>query len=101
QLQQVRYAPITNQNVVTYTAVVQVDNSDMKLRPGMTATARIITAQKTGVLRVPNAALRFRPPPGVTVQGGTNTAASGSTNKTASVTLDSTGMPIPPWRAEN
>jgi HlyD family secretion protein len=37
----------------------------------------------------------------VTVQGGTNTAASGSTNKTASVTLDSTGMPIPPWRAEN
>src|SRR5688572_27518122 len=39
QVKQVRYAPITNQNVVTYTAIVEVDNADLKLRPGMTATA--------------------------------------------------------------
>jgi HlyD family secretion protein len=101
RLQQVRFAPITNQNVVTYTAVVQVDNSDLKLRPGMTATAKIITAQKSNVLRVPNAALRFRPPPGVTVLGPTNSAAGGSTNRTASVAVDSDGNPIPPWRAES
>jgi len=100
QLQQVRFAPITNQNVVTYTAVVQVDNSDLKLRPGMTATARIITAQKSDVLRVPNAALRFRPPPGTTIVGATNATAAGSTNRASTVALDSTGMPIPPWRAE-
>ena len=58
---QVRYAPITNQNVVSYTAVVDVDNSDLKLRPGMTASASIITGEKKGVLRIANAALRFRP----------------------------------------
>jgi HlyD family secretion protein len=98
QVQQVRFAPITNQNVVTYTAVVQVDNRDMKLRPGMTATARIITAQKSNVLRIPNAALRFRPPATMAVQGLTNAAAGSA--KQGAVTLDSNGMPIPPWRAE-
>lgn len=101
KLQQVRFAPITNQNVVTYTAVVQVDNSDLKLRPGMTATARIMTAQKSEVLRVPNAALRFRPPAGAKVVGGTNAVAGGSTNRTSAVAVDSDGMPIPPWRAES
>jgi HlyD family secretion protein len=65
---QVRYAPVTNQNVVTYTAVVRVNNEDLKLRPGMTANATIITGQKQGVLRVPNAALRFRPPEGAEVK---------------------------------
>ena len=73
QVQQVRFAPVTNQNVVTYTAVIQVDNKDMKLRPGMTATARIMTAQKTNVLKVPNSALRFRLPAGVTVVGAQRT----------------------------
>src|SRR5688572_32736145 len=43
---QVRYAPVTNQNVVTYTTIVEVSNPDLKLRPGMTATASIITAQR-------------------------------------------------------
>ncbi len=96
QVQQVRFAPITNQNVVTYTAVIQVDNPDYKLRPGMTATAKIVVAEKNNVLRVPNAALRFRPPPGVTVQASTNAAAGGS----GTVMTDASGMPIPPWRAE-
>jgi HlyD family secretion protein len=44
---QVRYAPVTNQNIVNYTAVVEVNNDDLKLRPGMTANASIITAQAT------------------------------------------------------
>src|SRR4051794_30904832 len=59
---QVRYAPVTNQNVVTYTSSVDVSNPDLKLRPGMTATASIITAQRNQALKIPNAALRFRPP---------------------------------------
>ena len=99
-VQQVRFAPITNQNVVTYTAVIHVDNPDYKLRPGMTATAKIVTAQKSNVLRVPNSALRFRPPPGMTPQSSTNAPGGSSTNKSAQVVVDSSGNPVPPWRAE-
>ena len=60
-VQQVRYSPTVTQNVVTYTTIVAVDNPGMKLRPGMTATVIIITGEAKGVLRVPNAALRFTP----------------------------------------
>jgi HlyD family secretion protein len=49
------------QNVVTYDVVVDVDNSDLALRPGMTATVTLITARKADVLKVPLRALRFRP----------------------------------------
>jgi len=77
---QVRYAPMTNQNVVNYTAVVDVNNADLKLRPGMTATASIIIAEKRDVLRVPNGALRFRPPEGATVRSN---AVAGGTNRVA------------------
>jgi HlyD family secretion protein len=58
---QVRYAPEVVQNVVTYTTIVSVENPEMKLRPGMTATVSIIVGEARNVLRVPNAALRFRP----------------------------------------
>ncbi|HSR00100.1 MAG TPA: efflux RND transporter periplasmic adaptor subunit [Sphingomicrobium sp.] len=58
---QVRQAPQTVQNVVTYDVVVSVDNPALRLRPGMTATVRIITQQQQDALRVPNAALRFNP----------------------------------------
>ena len=61
-VEQVRIAPITVQNVVTYDVVIKVDNTDLKLKPGMTANVSIIVAKKAGVLRIPNAALRFRPP---------------------------------------
>ena len=64
-VQQVRFAPTTNQNVVTYTTIVGVDNAELKLRPGMTANASIVIAERKNALRVPNAALRFRPPEGV------------------------------------
>ncbi len=58
---QVRIAPITVQNVVTYDVVIKVDNSSLKLKPGMTANVSIIVAAKKDVLKIPNAALRFRP----------------------------------------
>lgn len=70
---QVRNAPVVVQNVVTYDVIITVENPDLKLKPGMTANVSIITDTKTGVLRLPNAALRFRPektPPGFKPQRG-------------------------------
>jgi HlyD family secretion protein len=58
---QVRQSPQTVQNVVTYDVVVSVDNSDLALKPGMTAATRIVTAHRPDVLRVPNQALRYVP----------------------------------------
>ena len=56
---QVRNEATTTSNVVTYTVVIGIDNTDMKLKPGMTANVEIITAEEKGVLLVPNQALRF------------------------------------------
>jgi HlyD family secretion protein len=67
---QVRFNPNTVQGVVTYLAVVDVDNPELKLRPGMTATVTVKTKQAKDVLRVPNAALRFKPTKG---KGGPET----------------------------
>ena len=61
KVSEIRNAPITVQNVVTYDVVIQVDNKDLKLKPGMTANVSILTAHREGVLKIPNAALRFRP----------------------------------------
>jgi HlyD family secretion protein len=63
---QVRNSPITVQNVVTYDTVIGVKNADLKLKPGMTANVSIIVAERSDVLRVPNAALRFHPPESMT-----------------------------------
>jgi HlyD family secretion protein len=60
-VRQIRNAPQTVQNVVTYDAVIDVANPDLKLKPGMTANASFVWADRKDVLRVPNAALRFRP----------------------------------------
>jgi HlyD family secretion protein len=62
-IRQVRNAPQTVQNVVTYDAVIDVDNAELKLKPGMTANVTFIYAERDEVVRVPNSALRFRPPP--------------------------------------
>ncbi len=62
QVDTVRVAPVTINNVVTYTAVLTFDNSDMLLRPGMTATADIVVKKVDDALLVPNAALRYAPP---------------------------------------
>ncbi len=61
-VRQVRNAPTTLQNVVTYDVVLEVDNSAGLLKPGMTANVRIVTDERVDVLLVPSAALRFRPP---------------------------------------
>ena len=58
---QVRQAPVSVQNVITYDSVITVDNPDLLLKPGMTATARIVTAQSLNVIRIPVQALRFTP----------------------------------------
>jgi HlyD family secretion protein len=73
---QIRKAPLVVQNVVTYTVVLAVANPGEKLMPGMTANVKLVYDQKPSVLKVPNAALRFRPagadapPPSSTAQGG-------------------------------
>ena len=59
---QVRNAPNVVQNVVTYDAVVGIDNKDLLLKPGMTANVEFLVSQKNSVLRIPNVAIRFRPP---------------------------------------
>ena len=61
KVSEVRNAPIIVQNVVTYDVVIQVDNRDLKLKPGMTANVSVMIANREGVLKIPNAALRFRP----------------------------------------
>jgi HlyD family secretion protein len=58
---QVRLEPKTDQNVVSYTTMIDVPNEDLKLKPGMTANVTVQIAMNENVLRVPNAALRFRP----------------------------------------
>lgn len=64
-VRQVRYSPEVLQNVVTYTTIVDVENPEMKLRPGMTATVSIVVGEARNALRVSNSALRFQPPPEV------------------------------------
>jgi HlyD family secretion protein len=59
---EVRSSPVTVQDVVTYGTVVEVDNLDFALKPGMTATVRVRTASASDVLRVPASALHFVPP---------------------------------------
>ncbi|GDY19039.1 RND transporter [Verrucomicrobiota bacterium] len=58
---QVRNAPTTVQNVVTYDCVIEVENKDLKLKPGMTANVSIVVAQRPDAVKIPNAAFRFRP----------------------------------------
>jgi HlyD family secretion protein len=73
---QTRLQPITVQNVVTYTTVIAVANPDLKLRPGMTANVSVEIDRREDVLRVPAAALTFRPPD---ARGGANSRGSGGT----------------------
>ncbi|NYZ12160.1 efflux RND transporter periplasmic adaptor subunit [Azospirillum sp. RWY-5-1] len=59
---QVRLAPKEEQNVVSYIVVISVENPEMRLLPGMTANLRIVVDERPSALKIPNAALRFRPP---------------------------------------
>jgi HlyD family secretion protein len=69
KVRQIRNAPKTDQNVVTYGTIIEVNNAELKLKPGMTATVSIIVARHDDALRIPNAALRFQP-----VEDGSKTA---------------------------
>lgn len=67
-VQQIRNEPIRENNVVTYNVVVETENKDLRLKPGMTAEVRIVVADKDNVLTVPTAALRFSPPPAAALE---------------------------------
>jgi HlyD family secretion protein len=75
RVQDVRKAPISAQNVVTYDVVISASNADLKLLPGMTANARIMTAKLDNALKVPNAVLRSHPTPAMLTQLGLPPAA--------------------------
>jgi HlyD family secretion protein len=74
---QIRKAPQVVQNVVTYTVIVGVANPSGKLMPGMTANVKLVVAQKANALKIPNAALRFRPA-GVDAPAPSGPAAGGA-----------------------
>ncbi|MBM3227005.1 MAG: efflux RND transporter periplasmic adaptor subunit [Candidatus Tectomicrobia bacterium] len=88
QVRQVRNAPMTVQNVVTYNAVVAVANAELRLKPGMTANVSFVIAERRDIVKVPNAALRFQPdgaappeasaPPSGAPQGGSGGGAARS-----------------------
>jgi len=75
-VEQIRLAPRSEQNVVSYTVVVRVDNPEEKLMPGMTANVSFVVGEARGALKVPTAALRFRPP-GAAPERGVRQAGPG------------------------
>jgi HlyD family secretion protein len=82
-IRQIRDAPQTLQNVVTYDAVIDVDNDALKLKPGMTANVTFVYAERRDVLRVPTAALRFRPPAELLAAGGDAKAGAKAAQRSA------------------
>src|SRR6266568_9432109 len=79
---QIRNAPKTEQNVVTYDTIIEVSNSDLKLKPGMTANVSIIVAHRDKALKIANAALRFHPPESaVVVKSQASAARADSASK--------------------
>src|SRR5437899_7751795 len=102
---QVRNAPITVQNVVTYDTVIGVSNPDLKLKPGMTANVSIIIAHKDDVLKISNAALRYRPANAPTPErsasgqnrvgaGGAGSAGPRATSRTVYVLRGDEAQPV-------
>jgi HlyD family secretion protein len=90
----VAFGSTTTDNVVTYTTQLDVDNADLVLRPGMTATATIATTERNGVLLVPNSALRFTPA-GAAGSGAAAPAGSGASEAAGGGILSKL-MPRPP-----
>jgi HlyD family secretion protein len=92
QVSQIREAPINVQNVITYDVVILVANDDLKLFPGMTANATIFTGHASNALRVPKAALRFRPKGAPPLSRGKGAAATQPDSQVVFV-LDAKGQP--------
>jgi HlyD family secretion protein len=84
KIRQIRNSATTVQNVVTYDAVIDVDNGDLLLRPGMTANVSVVCAERQKVLAVPNAALRFRPPSSATAAATSSQPGPGQPHDAAS-----------------
>jgi HlyD family secretion protein len=96
KVSQVRQSPQSVQNVVTYDVVLSIDNSDLALKPGMTAAARIIVDQRNDAVRVPNQALRYAPKGYVerpAQPGATPTAPAGSESNQGQVWVLRDGKP--------
>ena len=93
RVSQVRNQPTTNQNVVTYATIIAVQNSDLKLKPGMTATVSITTAKKQSALRIPNAALRFRVPENAFVKTNAIAAQTGKEKSSSDAGESTSGGP--------
>lgn len=95
---QIRNAPVVTQNVVTYIVVIEVDNHDLKLKPGMTANVAIETAKKDGILMIPSAALRYRPSDYDPAAKGKGTSSAGKRtggNGQRVFVLSAEGAPVP------
>ncbi len=94
---QIRQAPINVQNVVTYDVVVAVGNPDLKLFPGMTANVKMLVDEAEGVIKIPNAALRYRPSDKLLTAGSQVHAAGPSKGQQQPViwVLDQNGKPRP------
>lgn len=82
-IRQVRLAPQTSQNVVTYDTVVDVANEQLKLMPGMTANITFVYDRRENALRIPNTALRYRPADGEKIAGAGSANAVAATEKSA------------------
>ena len=94
RISQIRNAPKTQSNVVTYETIIDVRNEDLKLKPGMTANVSIVIAQRTGTLRIGNNALRVRipenllPPPAPVATAAPAKGADGKTGPAAAAKAD-------------
>jgi HlyD family secretion protein len=95
KVRQVRRAPISVQNVVTYNVVIDVDNADLALLPGLTANVRIITAEARDVLTVPAPALRFAPTRARQDDGRKSGARKDAASETPRVWVLRDGRPHP------
>ncbi len=83
RIREVRQSPNTINNVVTYAAVVDAPNPQRKLMPGMTASVQIVTSRRDDVLRVPNAALRFKPSTPIAAAPGSASSEGGESKDRA------------------
>jgi HlyD family secretion protein len=90
RISQIRLNATVAQNVVTYPVMIEVDNPDETLKPKTTANVTIEVATVAGVLRIPNAALRFKPDSSAKIAGGSTTTSSGRTSTTATTSTTGT-----------
>ncbi len=100
KVRMVRLNPTIQQNVVTYNVIVDVSNEDNLLKPGMTAQVSMVTATKSDVVRIPNAALRFKPPRDEKAEALKAAAdkTKGTTAMAAAMTAPGAAMKKPPTK---